>query len=148
MQTCSLHHLQQKVSSEEFAQIDISMIKLALKFPLSEGRQTLTFLYYWSQSSNFWSQQVKLNFKKIRLTQIFTETDSFRDISVLKLETSRNCPAGLGTSRNCPAGLGSSRNCPAGLGNVQKLPRRVRNVKKLPRRVRPSRFSTFLVSKR
>ena len=37
MQTCSLHHLQQKVSSEEFAQIDISMIKLALKFPLSEG---------------------------------------------------------------------------------------------------------------
>ena len=40
MQTCSLHHLQQKVSSEEFAQIDISMIKLALKFPLSEGRHT------------------------------------------------------------------------------------------------------------
>ena len=68
-------------------------------------------------------------------SKIFTETDSFRDISVLKLETSRNCPAGLGTSRNCLAGLGSSRNCPEGLGNIQKLPRRVRNVQKLPRRV-------------
>ena len=79
-------------------------------------------------------------------TKIFTESDSFRDIIVLKLETSKNRLAGLGTSRNfplvrnaqelnrrvgkrpktapqclktsrnCPAGLETSRNCPAGLG--------------------------------
>ena len=69
-------------------------------------------------------------------TKIFTESDSFRDIIVLKLETSKNCLAGLGTSRNfplvrnaqelnrrvgkrpktAPQCLKTSRNCPAGLG--------------------------------
>ena len=41
----------------------------------------------------------------------------------------------LETSRNCPEGLGTSKKCPAGLGNVKKLSHRVRNVKKLPHRV-------------
>ena len=40
-----------------------------------------------------------------KLTKIFTETDSFQEINVSKLETSRNCPAGLGTSINCPPEL-------------------------------------------
>ena len=76
----------------------------------------LHFSLLFGQSANFRFQWVKLNFKKIRLTYTYIlETYIFQDISVLKLETSRNCPAGLKTSRNCPAGLETSRICPAGL---------------------------------